>query len=122
MVIAVELRLLSLIVVRIAIGAIPGPSSSHPDIVLGRPVEIIGHHQIEPAVLIEVKPSRAGRPRALICNSSLRSDIRNRSSSVVAIENGATVAGHVEIRKSIIIEIPNSYALSVMPFAADSRF
>src|SRR5579863_2172427 len=121
-IIAVKLRLLPAIVIRIAIGAITGSFVPAPEIVLGRPIEIVRHDKVEPAIVIKVEPAGASRPVALVGYAGLRSYIGKGSIAVVVVENGSAIAGDIEVGVTVVVIVANGDALAVMVFAADAGF
>src|ERR1700730_11115969 len=59
-VVMVELGLLPFVVAGMAVGTIARPAFAAPDIILRRPLDIVGDDEIEPTVLVIVKPSCTG--------------------------------------------------------------
>src|SRR5713101_3531987 len=105
-----------------AVGTIAGAMLAAVEIILGRPLDVVGDHEIEPAVFVVVKPSCAGGPAALVGDTGLGGDIGEGAIAIVVVENGAAVAGDVDVRVAIVVEVTDGHALAVMPFAADPRF
>ena len=93
-IIVVELGLLPFVVAGMAVGAIAGPVLAAPEIVLGRPLDVVGDQQVEPAVLVVIEPSGAGGPSAFVRDAGFGGDVGESSVAVVVIEDGAAVAGH----------------------------
>src|SRR5207244_11891565 len=58
MVVMEELCFLPLVVARMAVGAVAGPVFTAPKVIFWRPRDVIGDNQVEPTVLIVVKPPR----------------------------------------------------------------
>src|SRR5271154_4122444 len=120
-IVVVQLGFLSFVVSRIAVGPVAWALFAAPQIIFGRPFNIVGHHQIEPPVFVVVKPARAGGPPALIGDTRLGGDIAESSVAVVVIQNRAAVASHVEIGVAVIVVIPDRHSLPVVSFATDTR-
>src|SRR5436190_730421 len=83
---------------------------------------IIGDGDIEPAILVIVEPTGTGGPSTLIRDCSLGRYVRKISPSIVVVKNGTAVTGHVHIRKSVIVEVPDCHALSIVAFTTYARF
>ena len=121
-IVVIELDVLALVVAGMAIGAIARPALATPNVVLRTPVDVVGHDQIEPAIFVVIEPSGARGPSAFVGDSSLRGDVGERSVSVVVIKNGAAIAGDVQIRIAVIVEVTDRHSLTVVTFAADAGF
>src|SRR5437899_9623321 len=65
-IIVIERGLLAFVVAGIAVGAVAGTTFATPQIRLRSPLDVIGYHEIEPTILVVVKPSCAGGPLAFI--------------------------------------------------------
>src|SRR5690348_5285282 len=89
-----------------------------PDVVFGRPIDVIQDDQVQPAVFVVVEPAGAGGPAAFIGNSRLCGDVAKRSVAIVMVQNGASVAGDVKIRIAVVVVIRDRDSLAVMPFPA----
>src|SRR5579884_1695694 len=92
-----------------AVSAIARTMISAPDVVLSRPVAVIGHNEVQFPVIVVLKPGCASTPFSLIAHSCPRSHIGERSIAVVAVKNATVVAQHVEIRESIIIIVSDGH-------------
>ena len=53
-----------------------------------------------------------------IGNTGLRRNIGKGSVSIVAIQNGATIAGDVQVGISVVVEVANRHTLAVVTFAS----
>ena len=102
--------------------AVTGAMLSAPNIVLGIPFDVVGDDEIEPAILVVVEPTGTGGPPTLIRDSSLGRYVSKSSTSIVVVKNGTAVTGHIHIRKSVIVEIPDCHALSIVAFTTYARF
>ena len=60
MIVVIKLGLLSSVISGMAIRAVTGLALTTPNIVLRCPLDIVGDEQVEPTVLVIVKPSCAG--------------------------------------------------------------
>ena len=98
------------------------PAFAAPDIVLWGPFDVVRHDQIKPAVFVVVKPSRASGPSALVGDSGFRRNVSESAVPVVVIQNGAAIASHIQIGISIIVEVSDRHALTVVAFAANAGF
>ena len=103
-----------------AIGAVAGLVLTAPEIVLGRPLDVIADEQVEIAILVVVEPSRAGGPVTLVRHSRLGCYIREGAVAVVVVEDGVAVTGHQHVGVTIVVEIPHGYALAVKALRADA--
>ena len=99
-IVVVELGFLPFVVARIAVRAVARPALAAPQIILRRPLDIVGDHQVQPAIFVVVKPSCAGRPSAFIGDAGFRGDIGERSIAVIVVKNRAAVSGHIQDRDS----------------------
>ena len=122
MIVVIELDLLAFVISGMTVGAVAGAPLAAPDIVLRRPLDVVGDDQIEPAIFVVIEPSGAGGPSAFVGDAGFGGDIGEGSVAVVVIENGAAVAGDVEIGIAVVIEIADRNALAVVSFAADAGF
>ena len=113
-IVVVELGFLSLVIVGIAVRAIAGAAFAAPEICFRRPFDVIGDNEIEPAVLVVIKPARAGGPSAFIGDAGFGGDVGESSVTVVVVENRAAVAGDVEIGVAVVVVIADGNALAVM--------
>src|SRR5580698_5564474 len=114
MIIVIELCFLSLVVVRIAIRTIAGAAFATPQIRFRRPLDVIGDNEIQPAILVVVKPSCAGGPSAFIGDTGFCGDIGECSVAVIVVENRTPIASDIEIGVTIIVKIPDGNSLAVM--------
>ena len=119
-IVVIQLGFLPFVIARIAVRAVTRPAFAAPQIVLRSPVDIVGDQKIEPAVFVVVKPSRAGRPFAFICDARFCGDVGERSIAIIVIENGAAIAGHVKIRVAVVVVVSDGDALPVVSRAADA--
>src|SRR5580704_104226 len=117
MIVVIQLCLLPAVVVGIAVRTIAGCALTAPEIVLRTPLDVIRNNEVEVAIPVVVEPRRAGGPSTLIGDSSLGSHLGEGSIAVVVIENGAAVAGDVEIRIAVVVEIPHRHALAIVALA-----
>src|SRR5579863_6449727 len=91
-------------------------------VILGRPLDVIGDHQIQPAILVVIKPPGASGPSALVGHASLGGDIGEGAVAIVVIQDGAAVAGDVNVWVAVVVVVTDGHALAVMSFAADPGF
>src|SRR5919108_2562066 len=122
MVVVVELRLLTFVITGMAIGTIAGSTFAAPEIVGRRPLDVIRDDQVQPAVLIVVKPPRTGRPSPFIRDLCLDGNIGEGSVAVVVIKDGASVPGHVQIRIAIVVEVAHGDSLPIVSFTTHAGF
>ena len=122
MIVVIELGLLPFVIAGMAVGPVAGTVFAAPDVVLGRPLDVIRDDQIQPAVLVVIKPSCTGRPPPGIGNTALRRNISERPVAVIVVEDGASVTGHIQVGKAVIIEVRNRNTLPVMPFTPNPGF
>src|SRR5437667_7862897 len=122
MVVMVELCLLTLVVARMAIGTVAGPVFAAPKVIFWRPLDVIGDNQVEPTVLIVVKPPRTRGPAAFVRDTGLGGDVGKRSVAVIVVKDRVAIAGDVQIGISVIVEVPHGNTLAVVALTADSGF
>src|SRR5437016_6235882 len=122
MIVMVKLRLLTFVITGMAIGAVSGPTFTAPKIIFRRPLDVIRDEQVEPTILIVVKPPCAGRPSSFVRDSGLGRNLGERSVAVVVVKNGAPVACHVQIRIAVVVEVADGDALPIVPFTAYTGF
>ena len=77
----------------VAVGALTLIYTS--DIVLGGPINVIRHNQVEPSVTVVIEPSATRSPLARISDACLPGDIAKGAVAVVSIENGTTIPDNV---------------------------
>src|SRR5579859_4668752 len=121
-IVVIELDFLSLVIIRVTVRAISGPMLAAPDIILGSPVNIVEHDQVEITVLVVIKPARAGGPATFVGHAGLLRDVGKRSVAVVVIEDGAPVAGDIEIRIAVVVKVTHGHPLAVKTLGAHSGF
>ncbi len=121
-IVVVELDALAFVVAGMAVGTVARAALAAPDIIFRSPLDVVGDDQIEPAVFVVIEPSRAGGPSAFIGDAGFRRDVGKRAVAVVVIENGAAIAGHIQIGIAVIVEVADGNALAVMAFTADAGF
>src|SRR5690348_17168860 len=66
MIVVIQLDSLPSVIAGMAVRTIAGPVLSAPQVVLWTPLNVVGDHQVEPAVFVVVEPSRAGGPAAFV--------------------------------------------------------
>ena len=118
----VELGLLPFVVPRMTVGTVTGTVFATPKISFRLPLDVIADHQVQPAVLVVVKPSCTRGPSAFVGNAGRGGNVGERAIAVIVVENGTAVAGHVKIRVAVIVEVPDGNALAVMSGSAHAGF
>src|SRR5579864_8398618 len=91
-------------------------------IIFRRPLDVIGDHQIQPAVLVVIKPPGASGPSALVGHPGLGGDIGEGAVAIVVVQDGAAVSGDVDVRVAVVVVVADGHALAVMSFAAEAGF
>src|SRR5215472_16466883 len=104
-VVVVKPGFLTTVVSRMTIRAVPLTVFSTPNVRFRRPLDVVSHNQIEPAILVVIEPSCAGGPSALIGHTGLCGYIGKGAIAIVQVENGSAVAGYVEVRVTVIVEV-----------------
>src|SRR5262249_46816041 len=115
-VVVIELEALAFVIPRMTVGAVARAVFAAPQIVAGRPVDVVQYDQIEIAVVVVVKPGRAGRPAAFVADSGLCRHVGEGSVAVVVIENRALVAGHIKIGITVVVVVGDRDALAIVIF------
>src|SRR5712664_2136484 len=72
-----------------AVRTVAGAMFATVKIILGGPLDVIGDHQIEPAIFVVVKPSSTGGPSAFISDAGSCGDISEGAVAVVVVQGGA---------------------------------
>src|SRR5579875_870823 len=122
MVVVVQFDSLAAVIIRMAIGAVARPMLAAIEIILRRPFNVVAHHQVKVAVLVIIKPCRAGGPSPFIGYARFGGDIGKRAVAIVMLKDGAAIAGDVKIRIAIVIVIAYGATLPVEALAAHARF
>src|SRR4029453_18619222 len=83
-------------------------------------VEIAGHEQVEPAVVVVVEKAGAGAPSAG-GDAGTGGDVGERPVAHVAVQGVAAVVGHVDVGEAVVIVIAGgrAHAVLVLRSAAD---
>src|ERR1039458_158886 len=122
MVVMVKLCLLPFIVIGIAVRTVTRLAFAAPLIVLRSPLDVIGDHQVKPSILVEVKPSGAGGPLAFVRNARLGGDVGKRSVAIVVVQDGASIAGYVQVGIAVIIVVADSDTLAIVALTSYACF
>src|SRR5258708_38055794 len=101
-----------------AVRTVAGAMFATVKIILGRPLDVIGDYQIEPAIFVVVKPSRTGGPSVFISDAGSCGDIGEGAVAAVVVEDGAPVASDVDVRVAVVVLVTDGHALAVMRLAA----
>src|SRR5438132_13150222 len=105
MIVMVKLRLLAFVVAGMAIGAVTRPMFTAPEVVFWCPLDVIRDDQVEPPVLIVVKPSCAGGPHSFVCHPRLDGNIGEPSLAIVVVQDSAAVARDIYIRIPVVVRV-----------------
>src|SRR5882762_3985834 len=105
-----------------AVGTVAGPTFAAPKIVLRGPLNIVDDDQIEEAILVVVKPSRAGRPSPIVGHTGLGGYVSESSIAVVVVKDGALIAGHVQTGVAVLVEVSDGDPLAIVSFATHACF
>src|ERR1039458_3727167 len=73
-------------------------------------VDVICDKKIKAPVMIVVKPCRSGRPTPLVRHSCRRGHVRESAVTIVVEKYRPSVAGHINIGKTIVIEVGYSHS------------
>src|SRR5581483_11932161 len=93
---------------------------SAPGVVSRRPVEVVRHDEIEPAILVKVEPSSTGGPHAAVCYACLGGDIGESAVTIVVIQNRTAIARDIQVGVAIVVEVTDRHALAIVSLAADA--
>src|SRR5579872_6561368 len=116
-VVAIKLDVLALVVSGMTVGAISGAPFAAPQVVFGRPLNVVRDNKVEPAVLVVIEPPGAGGPSSFVGNAGLRSDVGESAVSIIVVENRAAITGDVQIRIAIVVEVTYGNTLTIVTFA-----
>ena len=77
---------------------------------LGVPLHVVGDHQVQPAIVIDVHPCGGNRPQLAVARihasqARLGGDILERAVAAIVVQNVAVHAGHEDIRMAVVIVI-----------------
>src|SRR5579872_698805 len=122
MIVMVQLDALAFVIARMAVRAIARTVFAAPDVVFRTPLDVVRHHQIEPAIFVVIEPSCAGRPSTFIRDSGLCRYIRERAIPVIVIQDCPSITCDINIWIAIVIEVTDSRALAVMSLTTKPRF
>src|SRR5947209_20602523 len=101
----VELGLLPFVVPRMTVGTVTGTVFATPKIIFRLPLDVIADHQVQPAVLVVVKPSCTRGPSAFVGNAGRGGDVGERAIAVIEVEKSTTVASNVKVRCTVIVQV-----------------
>src|SRR5580698_8396458 len=79
------------------------------------PVQVAGYKQIQLSIVVIVKESCRYRPSAR-GHSGLRRNIGESAVTVVVVKDVLSKVGHVNVRKPVVVVVPNSNSHSVVSF------
>src|SRR4029077_18453909 len=88
-IVVVQLGLLALVVSWMTVRSVTGAMFAAVKIILGRPFDVIGDDEVEPAVFVVIEPACAGGPSALVGHACLGGDIGECAVAIVVIQDGA---------------------------------
>ena len=100
---AVEPQALALVGLRRAVG-LALPVERAEEILLDRPADVVGDHQVEPAVLVVVEEHGA-RGEAGIADAGLCRHVRERPAAQVAEQAVRAEAGHVQVDATVVVVV-----------------
>src|SRR5215208_7977658 len=78
-------------------------------VALGRPVDVVHHEQIEPAIVVVVEPARRNRPRVMR-HARPGSDVLEPAVAEVAEEMVALYTRYEQVDAAIVVEIAGGRA------------
>ncbi len=107
--------------VRVAIPAVARPVVPAGNRMVHVKLHIICHEQVQLAVAVVVEPRRCRGPHAVIAHTGLCRYVRERSVTVVVVQNGMPVAGHIDVRVSVVVVVAHGNAEEKSAVRADSR-
>src|SRR5580692_4011881 len=89
------------------------------EIVFRRPVDVVGNHQVQFAVVVVIEPRGAGTPLADVSYSGLRCHVGKCAIPVVVIEDASSVAEHEEVRESVVVVVADRNAHTKQAFSTN---
>src|SRR5580692_422336 len=110
---------LAMINVRMAITPQSGTFAAAVEIVFRRPVDVVGNHQVQFAVVVVIEPRGAGTPLADVSYSGLRCHVGKCAIPVVVIEDASSVAEHEEVRESVVVVVADRDAHTKQAFSTN---
>ena len=111
-----------MVIVGVTVTPESGPAIPTVEVALRRPVDVVGNHEIQAAVVIVVKPRGARCPEAGIFHSGSRRYVGESTVPVIVIENTSTVAEHEQVGESVIVIIANRDTHAEKTLGAYARF
>src|SRR6516162_7886910 len=91
-----------------------------PEVVLRCPRDVICDDQIQLAVIVVVKPSRARRPTPSVFDSCMSRYIFKSAVAVVVVQNATAIAEYEKIREPVVIVITHGHAHAKQPLCTDA--
>ena len=85
-------------------------------VVIGVPIHVAGHEEVEPSVVVVIEKACRNGP-ASACHPGLGGHIRKRSIAVVVIQNVLAVTGHVQIGIPVVVVVADRHAHPVISIA-----
>ena len=111
-------RTLALVRLRRAVGFIP-PVERAVQVLLDRPLDVVGHEQVEPAVVVVIEPERArGKPR--VADAGLRGHVEEMAAAQISEQSIAPERRQVHVDVSVVVVVGGGGPDSVQ-FDVESR-
>ena len=84
-------------------------------------LHVVSHKKIELPVSVVIEPPCRRRPRAIVTDAGLRRHISERSIPIVVIQHRMPVAGHINVRETVVIKIADGHAKVKRPVRSNAR-
>src|ERR1051326_3999514 len=101
-----------------AIAAHAGAFCAAVVIALGGPIDVVGDRQVEPSVVVVIKPGGAGSPSTGIRHAGLLGDIGEGAVAVIVVEDRAAISQHHQVGIPVVIVIAHRHSHSEQALGA----
>src|ERR1019366_7729776 len=86
-----------------------------------RPIHVVGHYQVEKAVVVVIEPGGARRPLAGVGDSGMSRHIGKGAVPVVVVQNRSSVSENQQIGETIVVVVSDRYPHPEQTLGADTR-
>src|SRR5580692_2068627 len=80
------------------------------EVAIGLPIDVVGHDEIQPAIVVVIKPCGARGPASRIFHTRSHAHVTKSTVSVVVVEDASAVTEHEQVGESIVVIIAHGDA------------